>query len=128
NCLRLQGRMPARSNNWLLGANRVPASPPVSGNFLANNIPTLVATAVHGHGLVLAPLPFVLPLFRSKALVPVLADWISRPVHLFIHSPNRRHLPQRVRSFVNFMLERLRKNPDLISDPQVLVAPFLRTR
>jgi hypothetical protein len=26
------------------------------------------------------------------------------------------------------MLERFRNNPDLVSDPQVLVAPYLRTR
>jgi hypothetical protein len=34
----------------------------------------------------------------------------------------------RVRSFVNFMLDRLRKNPDLVSDPKALVAPYLRAR
>jgi DNA-binding transcriptional LysR family regulator len=127
NCLRLQGRTTlARSGNWLLGPNR--ASLPVSGNFLTNGITTLVAAAVHGHGLVFAPLPLVLPLFRSAALVPLLPDCISKPAHLFIRYPNRQHLPMRVRSFVNFMLERFRNNPDLVSDPQVLVAPYLRTR
>ena len=127
NCLRLQGRTTlARSGNWLLGPNR--ASLPVSGNFLTNGITTLVAAAVHGHGLVFAPLPLVLPLFRSAALVPLLPDWISKPAHLFIRYPNRQHLPMRVRSFVNFMLDRFRNNPDLVSDPQVLVAAYLRTR
>jgi DNA-binding transcriptional LysR family regulator len=127
NCMRLQGRTtPVRPGNWLLGPNRAPVAPPVSGNFLANGITTLVAAAVLGHGLVFAPLPLVLPLFRSDALVPLLPDWISKPAHLFIHYPNRRHLPVRVRSFVTFMLDRFRKNPDLVSDPQVLVAPYLR--
>ena len=70
----------------------------------------------------------VLPLFRSAALVPLLPDWISKPAHLFIRYPNRQHLPMRVRSFVNFMLDRFRNNPDLVSDPQVLVAAYLRTR
>jgi hypothetical protein len=30
-----------------------------------------------------------------------------------------------VKVFVNFMLERLRTNPDLTSDPQALLSPFL---
>ena len=129
NCVRLKGRTtPARPANWLLSPNKTPASPPVSGNFFANDLTTLVMAAVHGHGLVLAPLPLVLPLFRSGALMPVLPDCMSKPAHLFMHYPNRKHLPMRVRSFVNFMLERFRKNPDLVSDPQLLVAPYLRAR
>src|SRR5262249_14423426 len=56
NCLRLQDRTAsARALNWLLGPNKVPASPPIGGNFLANDITTLVMAAVHGHGLVFAP-------------------------------------------------------------------------
>src|SRR5262245_15125848 len=125
NCVRLQARrMPAGAAHWLLGPNKVATS--VSGNFIANDITTLVTAAVHGQGLVFAPLPFVLPLFRSGALVPLLPDWISKPAHLFIHYPNRRHLPMRVRSFVDFMLDQLRKNSDLVSDPKALVAPYLR--
>ena len=106
----------------------MPASPPIGGNFLANDVTTLVTAAVHGYGLVFAPLPLVLPLFRSNALVPLLPDWMSKPAHLFIHYPNRKHLPVRVRSFVNFALDRFRKNPDLVSDPQGLVAPFVRSK
>ncbi|HEU0084710.1 MAG TPA: LysR family transcriptional regulator [Bradyrhizobium sp.] len=129
NCLRLRSRAaPARALNWLLGPDRAPVSPPVRGNFLANDITALVTAAVHGHGLVLAPLPSVLPLFRSNALVPLLPDSISQPAHLFIHYPNRKHLPARVRSFVNFALDRFRKNPDLVSDPQRLIAPFVRAK
>jgi DNA-binding transcriptional LysR family regulator len=130
NCLRLRGRgaQAARALNWMLGPKRIPATPPVRGNFVANDITTLVTAAIHGQGLVLAPLPFVLPLFRARTLVPVLPEWISRPAHLFLHYPNRRQLPVRVRSFVNFLLERLRKNPDLGSDAQSLIAPFSSKR
>jgi LysR family transcriptional regulator, transcriptional activator for dmlA len=126
NCLRLRGRgtRPDRPLNWMLGPQRAAVDPPVRGNLIANDITTLVAAAVHGHGLVLAPLPFVLPLFRAGSLVPVLAQWISRRGQLFVHYPNRRQLPARVRSFVNFLLEQLRRNPDLGTDAQALVAPY----
>ncbi len=130
NCLRLRGRgsQGARPSNWRLGPKEVPAAPPVSGNFIGGDITTLVAAATHGQGLVFAPLPFVLPLFRSGALAPVLPEYISQPGKLFIYYPNRRHLPVRVRSFANFLLERLRKNLDLGPDAQSLVAPYLPVR
>jgi DNA-binding transcriptional LysR family regulator len=80
---------------------------------------------VHGQGLVWAPLPLVLPLFRSGALRPVLPDCATQSARLFIHYVSRRHLPARVRAFVDFMLEHLRRNPDLTSEPRALLAPFL---
>jgi DNA-binding transcriptional LysR family regulator len=126
NCLRLRRRVAAnRALNWHLGPSSAPVSPPIKGNFLANDIPTLVAAATLGYGLVFAPLPLVLPLFRDNTLVPVLTDWLAKPGHVFIHYPNRKQLPARVRAFVTFMLDHLRKNRDLTSDPHVLIAPFL---
>jgi hypothetical protein len=67
----------------------------------------------------------VLPLLRTGALIPVLPQYVTQGVHVFIHYPNRRNLAARVRTFVDFLLERLRSNPDLVSDPQTLLAPFI---
>jgi DNA-binding transcriptional LysR family regulator len=110
--------------NWSLGAGKTAASPTIKGNFVAPDFVTLVTAAAHGQGLVFAPLPLVLPLFRTGALRPVLPDYVSQPARIFIHYLSRRHLPARVKVFVNFMLERLRRNPDLTSDPRTLLAPF----
>src|SRR5262245_24022701 len=126
NCLRLRGSATAsRSAPWRLGPRQRSQSPSISGNFLANDIPALVTAAVHGQGLVFAPLPFVLPLFRTGALRPVLPECVSQPARIFIHYVSRKHLAARVKAFVNFMLEHLRSNPDLTSAPQPLLAPFL---
>ena len=126
NCLRLRGRGPAtHSLEWRLGPTG-PADPPsIKGNFLAHDITTLVTAAVHGQGLVFAPLPLVLPLFRTGELRPVLPECVSQPARIFIHYLSRKHLPARVKAFVNFMLEHLRSNTDLTSDPQALLAPFV---
>jgi DNA-binding transcriptional LysR family regulator len=127
NCLRIHhGGPAARSLNWVLGPNKVPTAPPVTGNFLASDMTTLVTAAIHGQGLAFAPLPLVLPLFRSGALAPVLPESIAQLAHIFIHYPNRKHLPVRVKSFVAFMLEHLRGNSDLTSDPQGLISPFVQ--
>jgi DNA-binding transcriptional LysR family regulator len=125
NCLRLRGRGSSQSAPWRLGNGQLSESPSISGNFLANDIPALVTAAVHGQGLVFAPLPFVLPLIRTGALRPVLPECVSQPVRIFIHYVSRKHLAARVKAFVNFMLEHLRGNPDLTSDPQRLLAPFV---
>jgi DNA-binding transcriptional LysR family regulator len=127
NCLRLRGR-DSQSMPWRLGPGHLSEAPPITGNFLANDIPALVTAAVHGQGLVFAPLPFVLPLFRTGALRPVLPESVSQPARIFIHYVSRKHLAARVKAFVNFMLEHLRGHPDLISDPQTLLAPFVNPR
>jgi DNA-binding transcriptional LysR family regulator len=124
NCLRLRGR-DTQPVPWRLGPGHPPEVVPISGNFLANDIAALVAAAVHGQGLVFAPLPFVLPLFRTGALRPVLPESASQGARIFIHYVSRKQLAARVKSFVNFMLEHLRGHPDLTSDPQSLLAPFI---
>jgi DNA-binding transcriptional LysR family regulator len=125
NCLRLRGRgPPAQALKWRLDSvGSVESS--VGGNFIGHDFPTLVTAAVHGQGLVFAPLPLVLPLFRTGALKPVLPECVSQPARIFIHYVSRKHLPARMKAFVNFMLEHLRSNPDLTSDPQALLAPFV---
>jgi DNA-binding transcriptional LysR family regulator len=125
NCLRLRGRGASQSVPWKLGPRGSSGSSSISGNFLANDIPALVTAAVHGQGLVFAPLPFVLPLFRADALRPVLPECVPLLAWIFIHYVSRKHLAARVKTFVNFMLEHLRSNADLTSNPQTLLAPFV---
>jgi hypothetical protein len=48
-------------------------------------------------------------------------DWLGLGAHVFIHYPNRRNLPARVRCFVNFVVDALRANPDLTGDVQTLL-------
>lgn len=126
NCLRLRRHgQAAHAFKWRLGPGGQADTPSIKGNFLAHDITTLVAAAVHGQGLVFAPLPLVLPLFRTGELRPVLPECVSQTARIFIHYVSRKHLPVRVKAFVNFMLEHLRSNPDLTSDAQALLAPFV---
>ena len=126
NCLRLRRRGRAsEALNWSLGPERTPVDPPVHGNFVANDLTTLVTAAVEGQGLVLAPLPFVVSLFRSGALAPVLPASMCQAAHIFLHYPSRK-LPVRVRCFVDFLLEHLRGHRDLGVNARSIVEPFVQ--
>ena len=121
NCLRMRSRATGRALNWTLGREREPVVPPVEGDLVSNDLTALVTAALHGQGLVCAPLPLVLPLLRAGALVAPMPQWLAHGQHVYIHYPNRRNLPVRVRTLVNFLLERLRANPDLTTDPATLL-------
>jgi DNA-binding transcriptional LysR family regulator len=121
NCLRMRSRASGQALNWSLGPQNTPVAPPVDGNLVCNDMTALVTAALHGHGLACAPVPLVLPLLRAGALVPVMPDGLSCAAHVFIHYPNRKNLPARVRTFVNFLLEHLRSNPDLGGDVRTLI-------
>jgi len=124
NCLRLRHRANGHILSWTLARNGEKITPAVRGNFVSNDLVALITAAVHGQGLVYAPLPRVLPLLRSGELKVVLPDWVWPGVEVFLHYPSRKGLPARVKAFVAFMLTHLRKHPDLQTDPHVLLDQF----
>jgi DNA-binding transcriptional LysR family regulator len=124
NCLRLRHRASGRLIGWTLFRDNEEIRPSVRGNFISNDLTALITAAIHGQGLAYAPVPRVLPLLRSGELKVVLPDWFWPGVEIYLHYPSRKGLPARVKAFVKFMLEHLRKNPDLQTDARVLLAPF----
>ena len=133
NCLRLGstqggraaiGKVANGGMNWRLGANRTAVSPPVNGNLIAGDFNALEQAALSGMGLFHAPLPLVAPHFRAGTLRPVLPLALSNQLSLYLHYRSRRNQPARMRIFVEFLLEQLRKHPDLISDPKQLCGPY----
>jgi hypothetical protein len=79
----------------------------------------LVTAALHGQGLVLAPVPLVLPLLCAAPFVPLMPGWLGHGAHVFIHYPTAcRH---GFAPFVNFHLQQLRGHPDLADDVDTLI-------
>jgi DNA-binding transcriptional LysR family regulator len=129
NCLRLAlspvaGARTAQAINWRIGPNREWLNPPARGTLIANDFNSLEQAALSGLGLFNAPLPLVMPHFRSGALRPVLPQCQSSGLSIYLHYPSRKNQPKRVRVFVAYVLESLRVHPDLQSDPKQLCAPF----
>jgi DNA-binding transcriptional LysR family regulator len=85
NCLRLRGHGASQSAPWKLGPQKSAESLSISGDFLANDIPALVTTAVHGQGLVFAPLPLVSSLVSNGRPEADLAG-VRLSAHTYLHS------------------------------------------
>jgi DNA-binding transcriptional LysR family regulator len=129
NCLRMATRAKSvnvenRAINWRFGPSREAANPPVHGTLIANDFNGLEQAALSGIGLFNAPLPLVMPHFRSGLLRPVLPQCRSSGLSIYLYYRSRRNQPARVRVFVDFLLEALRAHPDLVIGPIQLCAPY----
>jgi DNA-binding transcriptional LysR family regulator len=129
NCLRLAigkttEKLDPRALNWRVGILRDALNPPAYGTLIANDFNSLEQAALSGVGLFNAPLPLVMPHFRSGLLRPILPQCRSSGLSIYLYYRSRRNQPERVRAFVEFLLGSLRSEPDLVNDPSVLCAPY----
>ncbi|MAT65044.1 MAG: LysR family transcriptional regulator [Gammaproteobacteria bacterium] len=83
----------------------------VSAALQANNGDFLHRAAVDGHGIVLQPLFICYRAIEAGQLVPLLIDHEWQGVHAYAVYPQTRHLSQRVRAFVDFLVERFAGEP-----------------
>lgn len=75
----------------------------VSGFLTANNGDVLRVAALAGEGIVIQPSFIVGDDLLSGRLVPLLEDYPLPPLTIYAVYPSRRHLPARVRAFVDFL-------------------------
>lgn len=83
----------------------------VSGNLQANTADPLRLAAIHGLGLVLLPTYIVGQDLIKHRLEPVLQDFELPSMDIFAVYPHRRHLSAKVRTFLDFLSERLHPVP-----------------
>ena len=77
----------------------------------ASNGEFLRDAAVDGQGIVLLPTFIVYRDIERGALVPLLTNYRSSPLAAYAIYPQTRHLSQRVRAFVNFLVKRFEGVP-----------------
>ena len=87
------------------GADGKAGSVRVSSRLQANNGDFLHRAALEGKGIALQPLFIVQPSLDAGLLVPLLAEyqWPATSAHALY--PHTRHLSQRVRAFIDFLVE-----------------------
>ena len=83
----------------------------VAGNLRGNNGDILSTAAIEGLGVILHPTFLVYEALREKKLVRILPDWEHDDLTVFAVYPNRKFLPPKVRSFVDFLAARFGPEP-----------------
>lgn len=83
----------------------------VSGNLQANTADPLRLAAIHGLGLVVLPTYIVGQDLSKRRLEAVLQDYNLPPMDIYAVYPHRRHLSAKVRTFLDFLAERLHPVP-----------------
>ncbi len=110
NCMGYSYEVPA--NEWQFsgadGEHRVA----INGTVRANNGDLLRVAALGGAGIVLQPRFLVGADLREGRLQAVLTEFNSRELGVYVVYPSRRYLPAKVRSFIDFLVERFGPNPD----------------
>jgi len=72
---------------------------------------SLREAAINGHGINYLPTFIVYQQIEQKKLIPLLKDYKSSPLNAYAIYPQTRHLSQRVRVFVDFLIERFKGTP-----------------
>jgi DNA-binding transcriptional LysR family regulator len=127
NCIRLRWPGRAEPVPWFVKGGAAIESM-LRGNFSVTDFYALLAAAAQGQGLACLPLPLAMPLFRAGQLKPVLTHAVDAQYMMYLHYPSRKSLPARTRAFVEFVLEYLKREPDLQTHHIQLLAPFVGSR
>ncbi|MEE8210533.1 MAG: LysR family transcriptional regulator [Acidiferrobacterales bacterium] len=106
NCLTFRAH--PGSNVWSFKARKGTSNIRVSGSLFADDGEALVAAAVAGAGLILMPAWLVGMYIRQGQLREVLPKFQVAPkdTPLYALYPHQRHLPPKVRAFIDFLVER----------------------
>lgn len=95
-------------NNWHFVDNGQDVSIPVRGTFRSNSGETNLEMALAGLGITQLPIWMMDEHLQSGKLVRVLEEYPSDTVPINAIYPQNRHVPLKVRCFVNFIQEQLR--------------------
>ena len=98
-------------SNWVFRDPKTRETIPVtvSGQFTANSPVTVRAAALAGLGLALSPTFVVRKDLEDGRLVTVLDDYMPSEAGIYAVFPHRRHLPARVRVFVDYLANWFKK-------------------
>jgi DNA-binding transcriptional LysR family regulator len=93
--------------DWRIWNGKKEVVIPIDGGIKADNGDMLRLAALNGAGLIFQPLFIVEEDLRAGRLVQVLADYASAELGIYAIYPSRKHLSAKVRTFVDFLVERL---------------------
>ncbi|MDI1446595.1 LysR family transcriptional regulator [Polyangium sp. 6x1] len=108
NCLRLS---PVR-REWSFRCGRRTHLVPVSGSLITDNIAVLRQATLDGIGVARLPRSFIATDIEAGRLRRVLPEHALGETNVFLVHPYRRHMPTKVRAFVDYVVQRFRSTSD----------------
>ena len=81
----------------------------LSGTLETNSSIAFRGAAVHSQGIILAPAPLMFDDLRAGVLVPILSEFLPKQFSIDALYPNREHLPAKVRTFIDLLVENFRQ-------------------
>ncbi len=102
-----------RSKRWHFSKDSEQFYVPVDGPLEINEGPLIIAAAVSGMGIMMAPDWIIRELLVTGTLVQVLSDYQIEPKGTPVNAvyPARSHLPPKVRVFIDYLIEQYGENP-----------------
>lgn len=94
---------------WYLSNGEETVQMQAEGNWRSDNGAALLSAARSGLGIAHLPFFSVLEDIEQQALEQVLPDWSQYPQPVWIMYPQQRHLPVKVRLFIDYLVEELNK-------------------
>jgi DNA-binding transcriptional LysR family regulator len=79
----------------------------VEGRLTVNNPELAVRAALDGVGVLYTALGYAAPEINAGRLVPLLEDWRTPAVAIFLYYPGRRQVPVPLQAFIEFLREKL---------------------
>ena len=98
-------------NEWHFTRGRREQTVRVGGNLHANNGNILSLAAANDLGVTVQPTFLSYELLQAKKLMRIMAGWEADELTIFAVYPSRQFLAPKVRSFIDFMVERFGDNP-----------------
>jgi DNA-binding transcriptional LysR family regulator len=101
----------------------------VAGNLRTNSIEAMRMAALSGHGVALLPAMIIADDLRVGNLIQLLPEFSTTEAVIQAVYPSNRLLPAKTRTFIDFLVGRLRQDRDWVSYPLAVVAkPNARDR
>jgi len=98
-------------NRWNLSRGNKQQVVAVSGNLVSNSVDSMYEMALQGLGIINLAEFIVGPDLQTGRLVPLLKSFKSDRQQIHAVYPHRRHLPAKVRVFIDFLLEEFKSQP-----------------
>jgi DNA-binding transcriptional LysR family regulator len=104
-CIQFRDPLSGRPFDWEFRRGRKTLPVKTRGPLLVNDSATMVAACLGGAGVAQVLALRIQDLLASGQLVELFPDWPGETFPLYAYYPSRRHLPAKVRAFIDFCIE-----------------------